>query len=203
MAKRVYISADYDEDSGDRNVVSMLNKWNANQWYIVDFVDMAQVKSGSVSLCSDCRPCDLKAEFNRQIAASSTVIFIVGDKTANRTAGSSCLRGSKSQYECFCTPYKQNAGGTKFCKVPQLCSTVGSDDVSNVNSYSYLRHEFEEAVRRKKDIIILYNSLQKMESWLPFYMKDHASIAQPFWTYDAHWNKVGNYQLIKKALGYG
>lgn len=203
MAKRVYISADYDEDSGDRNVVRKLNEWNANQWYIVDFVDMAQVKSGSVSLCQDCRPCDLKAEFNRQIAASSAVIFIVGDKTADRTAGSSCLRGTQLQYECFCTPYKQNAGGSKLCKVPQVYSAVGSDDVGNVNSFSYLRHEFEEAVHRKKDIIILYNSLQKMESWLPSYMKDYASIAQPFWTYDVNLNKVGNYQHVKKALGYG
>lgn len=27
MSKRVYISADYSEGSGDRNVVETLNKW--------------------------------------------------------------------------------------------------------------------------------------------------------------------------------
>lgn len=27
MSKRVYISADYSEGSGDRNVVALLNQW--------------------------------------------------------------------------------------------------------------------------------------------------------------------------------
>ena len=31
MSKRVYISADYDPDSGDRNVVNELYKWSASQ----------------------------------------------------------------------------------------------------------------------------------------------------------------------------
>ena len=37
---------------------------------------MAKVVSGSVSVDDDCRPCDLKAEFNRQINASSSANFI-------------------------------------------------------------------------------------------------------------------------------
>lgn len=94
MSKRVYISADYSEGSGDRDVVNVLQKWSDDNYHKVDFVDMSQVESGSVSEDKDCRPCDLKAEFNRQINASSAVIFVVGDKTASRTAGSSCTRGS-------------------------------------------------------------------------------------------------------------
>lgn len=43
MAKRVYISADYDENSGDRNVVDELNKWGQDDFHKVDFVDMAKV----------------------------------------------------------------------------------------------------------------------------------------------------------------
>ena len=71
----------------------------------VNYVDTAEVVSGSVSDDPDCRACDLKAEFNRQINASSYVIFVIGDKTASRTAGSGCERNKKTQYECTCTPY--------------------------------------------------------------------------------------------------
>lgn len=82
MSKQVYISADYSEDSGDRNVVDTLNQWGTDNLHKVDFIDMSKVVSGSVSNDPDCRPCDLKQEFNQQINASSAVIFVVGDKTA-------------------------------------------------------------------------------------------------------------------------
>lgn len=87
MRKQVYISADYSEIDGDKNVVDELNKWGNDDYHRVDFVDMSQVASGSVSKDSDCRICDLKAEFNRQINASSSVIFIVGNMTRYRIAG--------------------------------------------------------------------------------------------------------------------
>lgn len=87
MSKQVYISADYAENDGDREVVNVLHKWSDDNVHKVSFVDMSQVASGSVSQDSDCRPCDLKKEFNAQINASSAVIFIVGDMTAYRTAG--------------------------------------------------------------------------------------------------------------------
>lgn len=79
MSKRVYISADYSEGSGDRNVVETLNKWGNDDLHKVDFIDMAKVVSGSISDDSDCRPCDLKLEFNNQINASSAVIIVIGD----------------------------------------------------------------------------------------------------------------------------
>lgn len=49
MAKRVYISADYSFDSGDRNVVAVLNQWGTDNLHKVDFIDMAKVVSGSIS----------------------------------------------------------------------------------------------------------------------------------------------------------
>ena len=70
---------------------------------------MAKVVSGSVSEKPDCRICDLKKEFNRQINASSVVFFIIGDKTAARTAGSACSRAISSNSPYYCTPYKENA----------------------------------------------------------------------------------------------
>ena len=106
MQKRVYISADYAPGSGDQDVVDVLNRWGRDNLRKVNFVDMAKVVSGSISDDSDCRSCDLKAEFNRQINASSAVIFVVGDKTASRTAGSNCARVGKDQSECSCTPTK-------------------------------------------------------------------------------------------------
>lgn len=201
MRKRVYISADYSENSGDRNVVETLNQWGTDNLHKVDFVDMAKVVSGSVSNGSDCRPCDLKKEFNNQINASSAVIIVIGDKTKYRTAGSNCSRVNKARLECSCTPYKQNTNGSKVCKVYNT-SDAYDMNVGNINAYSYIRHEFEQAKKRNKVIIVVYNSLRKEEDWLPAYMKDYESVAHPFWIKNADGEKVGDYSYIKQALGY-
>lgn len=202
MSKQVYISADYDSGNGDLAVVAELTKWGRDNLHKVDFIDMSQVSSGSVANSDDCRICDLKAEFNRQINASSAVIFIVGDKTAIRTAGSACDRCQKEQWQCTCTPYKQNTNGSKPCKVYST-STPGADgDVGNINSYSYLRHEFEQAKKKRKSIIIVYNSTRSESSWLPNYMQGYESIAKPFWKYNAWGEKVGDYSYIKEVLGF-
>ena len=81
-------------------------------------------------------------------------------------------------------------------------STSVGHDVDRVNTYSYLRHEFEQAKRRGKPIIIVYNSLYNQPGWLPSYMKGYESHAFPFWVRDRWGNRVGNYTAIKKALGY-
>lgn len=201
MSKQVYISADYSVIDGDREVVDVLNNWGQDNWHRVDFIDMSRVSSGSVSNDPDCRICDLKAEFNRQINASSAVIIIVGNKTATRTAGSSCNRSGNSQYLCSCTPYKQNTNGTKPCKVASTCSPA-SNNVGNINSYSYLRHEFEQAKISGKKIIVLYNSTRYEAAWLPSYMKGYENIARPFWTFDGWGRKVGDYSYIKGVLGF-
>lgn len=187
---------------GDRDVVEELNKWGSDNLHKVDFIDMSKVASGSVSKDSDCRICDLKREFNRQINASSAVIFVVGDKTALRTAGSACRRAGNDQLLCDCTPYKQNTNGTKPCKV-YFTSTPGeNDDVGCINSFSYLKHEFKQAEKRNKKIIVVYNSLRKEPDWLPSYMKNYADSARPFWTKNLWGEKVGDYSYIKEVLGF-
>lgn len=201
MRKRVYISADYDWEQGDQAVVDELNKWGNDNLHKVDFVDTSKVNSGSVANSPDCRICDLKSEFNRQINASSAVIFIVGKKTGERTAGSGCERMSKEQWLCFCTPYKQNTNGVKLCKYSYTYIPDENADFGNINKCSYLRHEFEQAKKKKKKIIIVYNSTRKEMSWLPSYMKGYESYAKPFWKYDAYGRKVGDYAYIKEVLG--
>lgn len=198
----MYISADYSECNGDRDVVNELNKWGQDNLHKVDFVDTAAVKSGTVANDADCRICDLKAEFNRQINASSAVIFVVGDKTANRSAGSSCERAGKEQIDCTCTPYKENANGRKRCRVYNTSNPAKDGDVGNINSYSYLRQEFEQAKKKNKTIIVLYNSTRKQASWLPCYMKDYEYKALPFWKYNNIGEKVGDYATVKEALGF-
>lgn len=138
MSKRIYISADYAIPSGDREVVDVLHKWASDSIHTIDFVDTALVVSGSVSADPDCRICDLKKEFNAQINVSSVVIFIVGDKTASRTAGSECSRNDKEYYNCYCTPYKQNSKGLKQCKYSLTFACKPDGDVGNINRYSYL-----------------------------------------------------------------
>lgn len=201
MSKRVYISADYSENDGDRNVVDVLHAWGKDDKHKVDYVDTAQVVSGSVSNDSDCRVCDLKREFNRQINASSAVIFIIGDKTATRTAGSSCKRNTDGPY-CSCTPYKQNTNGATTCKCVSTSTPGPDDDVGYINAYSYLEHEFRQAKKKGKTIIVVYNALNKRSDWLPDYMSDYKDQAQPFWEKNEYGDKVGNYAFIKKALGY-
>lgn len=202
MRIKVYISADYSEKDGDRNVVEELQKWGNDNLHKVDYVDTAQVVSGSVSKNEDCRPCDLKEEFNRQINASSVVIFIIGDKTASRIAGSSCKRNDEGVF-CECTPYKQNANGSGYCKVYGSTYEPGpNEDVGKINAYSYLKHEFKQAQKKNKTIIIVYNSLINQPNWLPSYMRDYVKNAHPFWRYNQWGNKVGDYSFIKKALGY-
>ena len=201
MSRRDYISADYAPNNGDSIVVDEIHKWCDDPRRKLSFYDTANPSCGSISSDPDCRPCDLKKEFNQQINASSAVIFVVGDKTAQRTAGSFCRRNDEGA-GCECTPYKQNTKGKTTCKW-QTTSTPGpNDDIGNINTYSYLEHEFRQAVRRKKNIVIVYNSLYYQASWLPTYMQDYEDLAHPFWKKDAWGNRVGDYQYIKKALGY-
>ncbi len=201
MRKRVYISADYSFYDGDRDVIDVLHSWGEDNLHKVDYVDTAQVVSGSVSDDPDCRACDLKSEFNNQINASSAVIFVVGDKTKNRTAGSSCNRMPLGAH-CSCTPYKQNANGTSYCKVPYVSTPGPNDNYGNINSCSYIEHEFQQAKKKNKTIIIVYNSLYKQPSWLPSYMSDYENVAAPFWVKNSWGRRSGNYDFIKKMLGY-
>ena len=202
MSKQVYISADYDQSNGDQNVVDELNKWGSDSLHKVDFIDMSKVSSGSVANSDDCRICDLKAEFNRQINASSAVILVVGDMTASRTAGSGCERVSKERWQCTCTPYQQNTNGEKECKVSSVSTPGENDDCGNINKYSYLRHEFEQAKKKNKTMIIVYNSTRNETSWLPSYMDGYEENAKPFWKTDANGKKVGDYAYIKEVLGF-
>lgn len=202
MSKQVYISADYSETDGDREVVEELQKWGKDDLHKVDFIDMSQVASGSVSDDEDCRICDLKAEFNRQINASSAAIFVVGNKAKSRIAGSECERNNKKQSECQCTPYKQNTNGKKACKVVSTSKPGADDDFGSINSLSYLRHEFEQAKKKNKTIIIVYNSQRKEANWLPTYMSAYEDEAHPFWTTNDKGKKVGDYSYIKEVLGF-
>lgn len=202
MSKQVYISADYDQSNGDQAVVEELIKWGRDKLHKVDFIDMSNPSSGSVTKNNDCRMCDLKAEFNRQINASSAVIFVVGDMTKFRTAGSGCNRTSQSQNLCSCTPYKQNTNGAKVCKVVLTSTPAEDGDVGEINNYSYLRHEFEQAKKKKKTIIIVYNSTRKEISWLPAYMNGYEDCAHPFWKTDYYGEIVGDYAYIKEVLGF-
>ena len=89
--KRVYISADYDQWNGDTEVVDVLNKWSADSLHKVHFVDMAEVSSGTVASDPDCRICELKAEFNRQINASSAVICLLNSALSSQIRQSGSL----------------------------------------------------------------------------------------------------------------
>ena len=208
MEKRIYISADYDPNSRDRNVVYELVRWARDQRYKIEFKDMAAAKSGSVSDDKDCRACDLKREFNQKINISSIVIFVVGNKTKIRTAGSTCNRANTPYWQpCKCTPYKGNANGSSYCTKDLFYDYMELDtdekdghNVNYVNNFSFLQHEFEQAKYKRKKIIILYNSSREERQWLPPYMKGYECFAIPFWIYKEDGSKVGDYSYIKEVL---
>jgi len=188
MSKQVYISADYAENNGDREIVDVLVKWGSDDLHKVEFKDMSKVSKGSVS--------------NQQIKASSAVVFVVGDRTKDREAGSNCPRVKENFKNSKCTPYKQNVNGIQPCKVEYTCSPVENDHVGIINNYSYLKHEFEAAKKCNKTIIVVYNALNKMATWLPSYMKSYENDAEPFWVKNDDGNKIANYKYIKEALGF-
>lgn len=71
-----------------------------------------------------------------------------------------------------------------------------------INSYSYLKHEFKQAEKKNKTIIVVYNSLRRESDWLPSYMKNYEDNARPFWTTNYRGDKVGDYSYIKEVLGF-
>lgn len=77
-----------------------------------------------------------------------------------------------------------------------------NDDVGCINSYSYLKHEFKQAEKKNKTIIVVYNSLRRESDWLPSYMKNYEDSARPFWTTNYRGDKVGDYSYIKEVLGF-
>ena len=64
------------------------------------------------------------------------------------------------------------------------------------------RHEFEQAKKKNKTIIIAYNSQRKEAKWLPTYMSAYEDEAHPFWTTNDKGKKVGDYSYIKEVLGF-
>ena len=95
-----------------------------------------------------------------------------------------------------------NTKGATICKWISTTKEKAGGDVGCINSYSYLEHEFKQAERKKKNIIIIYNSSCRKPSWLPAYMEGYEEYAHPFWKKNDRGDKVGDYQYIKGALGY-
>ena len=89
-----------------------------------------------------------------------------------------------------------------MCKFSSVFRCGENDDCGNINFYSYLRHEFEQAKKKKKSIIIVYNSTRNESNWLPSYMNGYGNKAKPFWKKDANGSKVGDYSYIKEVLGF-
>ena len=48
----------------------------------------------------------------------------------------------------------------------------------------------------------MYNSLRNELAWLPSYMNGYGGIARPFWKKNAYGNKVGDYDSLKRELGF-
>ena len=159
MGKNVFVSADWKDhgnpESDDKDVVDRIRKWSDDLRYSTEFRYTDDVKDSVLKPSNpDCRRCDIKGECGDQIDWSSVVIFVVGDKVASKTAG-----------ECngvSCSPAYSGLG-TERCKYYKS----PAEDVDGGNGMSYLKFEITKAAREGKSILLVFNSVNKMESWIP------------------------------------
>jgi len=171
MGKRVFVSADWKEDdsnprSDDKLVVDRFRKWENDGRLSVKIDCTDDVHDSVVDNLDDCRRCDIKQECGSHINRSSTVIFVVGDKTKTKTAG-----------VCDCDECSPVSGNKKLpCKV--VWTTVSSDVHTwdgtlymNEMGMSYIKYEITKAAQLGKSIILVYNSVNNMESWIPSWYK--------------------------------
>ncbi|MBD5467429.1 MAG: hypothetical protein HDR21_04655 [Lachnospiraceae bacterium] len=193
MSKRVFVSADwkepFDSHSWDKEVVDRIRKWKDDSRYGVDLICTDDVHN-SVTSNKDCRRCDIKEECGRYIKSSSVVIFVVGDNTASKKAGAcdgiACSPAYSGLQKKVCNSYLLNRN-------------------SNWKGMSYLEYEITTAVLEEKDIILVFNSAYKKDSWVPtwyqsllnkYYVNELCRVA--FWEDSNHTKDC--YQDIKIYL---
>lgn len=197
MSKRVFVSADwkepFDSHSWDKKVVDRIRKWDDDSRYGIELVCTDDVHN-SVTKNIDCRRCEIKEECGRYIKWSSVVIFVVGDNTATKKAGAcdsvSCSPAYSGQQKSICK-YSRNKS---FANI-----------LSNGREMSYLQYEITTAVLENKSIVLVFNSMQKQESWIPAWYKnllENYEVKElcrvPFWKDNAHTKDC--YQDIKFYL---
>lgn len=159
MIKRVFVSADwkepFDSHSWDKEVVDRIRKWEHDERYSLDICCTDDVHK-SVTDNIDCRRCEIKEECRRYINSSSVVVFVVGDNTASKKAGScdsiACSPAYSGQQKACCKYLINNKYANAFQGGRQM---------------SYLQYEITTAVLAKKSIVLVYNSANKQESWIP------------------------------------
>lgn len=197
MSKRVFVSADwrepFDSHSWDKAVVDRIRKWRDDARYAIDLICTDDVHN-SVIKNPDCRRCEIKEECGRYIRWSSVVVFVVGNNTATKRAGvcdsMSCSPAYSGQQKSFC----------KYSKNKNFANILSSG-----RGMSYLQYEITTAVLENKDIVLVFNSARKEESWIPTWyktLKANYTVNElcrvPFWQDSDHTKDC--YQDIKSYL---
>ncbi len=158
MRKRVFVSADwkepFDSHSWDKEVVDRIRKWKNDSRYGIDIICTDDVHKSVIENIDCCR-CDIKKECEKYIKSSSVVVFVVGDNTGSKKAGIcdgiSCSPAYSRLQKRRCKLFL-----TKF----------------NWMGMSYLEYEITTAILEKKDIVLVFNSVYKQESWIPTWYKN-------------------------------
>lgn len=197
MRKRVFVSADWREPfnshSWDKAVVDRIRQWNYDNRYGVDFICTDDVHN-SVTENTNCRRCDIKKECGEYVKSSSVVIFVVGDNTGSKKAGAcdgiSCSPAYSGQQKSYCKYFFNGSSNNPFLEWRGM---------------SYLQYEITTAVLSEKNIVLVYNSAYKQESWIPGWYKSllrnyrvHELCRLAFWKDSSH--TMDCYQNIKPYL---
>ena len=160
MTKKIYVSADRkkpcDSNTCDKTVADRIRKWGDDSCGI-DIVCTDDVHS-SITVGGNCRCCEIKQESKMQITKSDTVIFVVGEKTAAKKAGWCDGRSCSPAYSGM-----QKSPCTK---------AVNDYMISGWRDMSYLKYEITAAVLSGKEMLIVYDSANDRECWVPSWYND-------------------------------
>ena len=164
---RTYIAADW---TNDYDAVERLHKWNDSEYWSLSFSDAHDLKQAYDSSLN----CTIKKSLKSRLDASKTFVLIVGENTAQLTAGGCryCDRYSGYWHTC-------SSGYT-------------------VDHRSYIEFECEKAIEAGIKIVVLYKSRFVDRTKCPLCLKNVGQHVPMYCTRNG--NLYWNYSAVNMAL---
>lgn len=136
---RTYIAGDW---TNDKDAIDQLYKWNDNNYWGLDFVDVHQFHQSKDSSLN----CSIKESLRERMDSCKTFVVVIGNKTNTTTAGS-----------CSNCSWYYNGGCLRG---------------NTISDKSYIHFECDKAVRDGLKIVVLYNSVYRHPELCPNSVKN-------------------------------
>jgi len=164
---KTYLAGDW---TGDIDAISILKKWNNDNYLTLSFVDVHDFISARDSSLN----CTIKNTLRERMNMSKTFVLIVGNETKNLRAGSCQYCNSLNSYGHYCS--RGHA----------------------VDYRSYVEYECDLAIKAGIRIVVLYNSTVVDKSKCPDAVRNQ-EIHIPM-LYYSNGVKRWNYSEIKQYI---